>query len=291
MNSRQVETFAAIMKAGSASRAAELLGVTQPAVSRTLAELERALGFALFDRVRQRLVPTPEAKQFYRAVEATFRGIDTLRAEAARIRDRGAGQIRVASLAALGSTLVPRAVRRFREQHPDIAVTLHVLPSRDVRNLVASGEFDVGLAADEIDTTGLSHQLFVSPKAMCVVPVEHRLAGKKVIRPQDLDGENFIAYVPEDRARHRMDIVFADAGVKPVIVAETIYGSTLCALVAEGIGVGLVSPYAAAPVDSDRVVLRPFEPAVIVRALLILPPDRPKSRLVRDFINALMTAR
>jgi DNA-binding transcriptional LysR family regulator len=275
VNSRQIEIFASVISTGSASRAADVMGITQSAVS----------------RIRQRLVPTPEARLFHRAIEASFRGLDTLRAEAARIRDRGTGQLRVASLAALGSTLVPKAIRLLREQHPNAVVTLHVLPSRDVRSLVVSGEFDIGLAADEVDVTGLTAQPFVSPKAVCAIPASHALAGKKVIRPADLDGTPFITYVPEDRARQRMDLLFGDCGVAPTVVAETMYGSTLLALVAEGIGIGLVSPYAAANVNSSRVVLRPFEPAVPVKALLLLPPDRPKSRLVRDFIDALLKSR
>ncbi|RDJ94092.1 LysR family transcriptional regulator, partial [Lacticaseibacillus rhamnosus] len=76
---------------------------------------------------------------------------------------------------------------------------------------------------------------------MCVLPAKHKLAAKDVIGPKDLEGEPMIAYVPEDRSRQRMDRVFAKAGVTPRIVVETIYGSTVCALVAEGVGVGLVN--------------------------------------------------
>src|SRR6266446_6426297 len=188
------------MKTGTASRAAETLGITQPAVSRSLAQLESAVGFSLFARVRNRLVPTPEAKQLYRDVESTFRGIDSLRASAARIRDRGSGEIRVATLAALSSSLVPRAVRHFQKKHQTVRVTLHVLLSRHVRDVVASGQFDLGLA--------------------------------------------------------------------------------------EGVGIGMVHPYVT--VTDARIVLRPFEPAIEIRSYLIMPTDRPKSRLVRDFIDALM---
>lgn len=291
MNSRQLEIFAAVMKAGTISRAAELLGITQPGVSRTIAVLERSVGFLLFDRVRNRIIATPEAKLFYAQVQASFLGMDTLRATAARIRDHGAGQLRVGSLSALGSSLVPKAVRRFREKRPDIAVTLMVLPSRDVRDGVASGAFDIGLAADEIDISGVLHQPFVQPRVLCALPLGHPLAEKELIGPLDLHGIPFIAYVPEDRARQRLDRIFAEAGTEPDIVVETIYASTVCALVAEGIGVGLVSPYAVAGADPTRLVLRPFEPAVHSKSLLILPLDRPKSRLVRDFIDCLMEAR
>lgn len=291
MNNRQIEVFAAVMKAGTISRAAELLGVAQPGVSRTIAELERAVGFALFDRIRNRIVPTPEGRLFFREIEASFRGMDTLRAMAARIRDQGAGQLRIASLSALGSSLVPRAIRRFRELKPEIGVTLMVLPSRDVRDGVAAGIFDVGLAADEIDVTGVLHQPFVQPRVLCAMPLGYRLCEREAIGPHDLDGEAFVAYVPEDRARQRLDLIFAEAGVRPRIVVETIYAATVCALVAEGVGVGLVSPYAVAGADPTRLVLRPFSPAVHSKSLLILPLDRPKSQLVRDFIDCLMASR
>ncbi|MGE0723534.1 MAG: LysR substrate-binding domain-containing protein [Alphaproteobacteria bacterium] len=291
MNHRQIEIFAAIMTTGTASRAADLVGITQPAVSRALAELERAIGFALFHRVRNRLVATPEGRLFHGEVEASYRGMDTLRAAAARIRDHGAGELRVATLSALGSALVPRAIRRFRERHPAVRVTLHVLPSRDVRDLVASGRFDVGLAADEIDVTGVIHQPFVSPPALCALPLGHRLAGKERIVPADLAGEPIVGYVREDRGRQRMEAAFAEAGVTPDFVVETIYASTVCALVSEGIGVGFVSSYSIGGMDVSRIVVRPFDPPIAIRSLLILPADRPKSRLVRDFIDCLLAVR
>ena len=108
LNYRQLETFRAVMLSGSASRAAELLDITQPAVSRTIAELEKGVGFVLFERIKGRLVTTPEAQMLLNEVEKSFVGLDRIRAEAARIRDFGAGSLRIASLAALGSTLVPR---------------------------------------------------------------------------------------------------------------------------------------------------------------------------------------
>ncbi len=279
------------MRTGTASRAAELMGVTQPAVSRALSELERSVGFALFARVQNRLLPTPEGRQFFEEVDASFRGVDRLRAAAARIRDRGQGALRLGTLSALGSSLVPKAVKRFRDQHPDIAVTVMVAASRSIRDGVADGAFDLGLAAEEIDLTGIVHQPFLAPEALCALPAAHRLAGQAVITAADLDGEDYVAYVPEDRARQRLDRVLAEAGAAPRVVVETIYAATVCALVSEGAGFGFVSSYAAGGMDLSRLVLKPFVPAVPIRTLLILPPDRPKSRLVRDMIDALMACR
>ncbi|MCV0378345.1 LysR substrate-binding domain-containing protein [Nitratireductor sp.] len=291
MNYRQVEVFAMIMKAGTASHAAELLNISQPAVSRSLAEFEAEIGFPLFDRVRNRLVPTPEAKLFYRDVETSFRGMDTLRASAAWIRDRGAGEIRLACRSALSSSIVPKAISGFHAAYPDVKVTLHVLWSRDVRDRVASGQCDVGLAADEIDVAGIHHQKFLSHRALCAIPLGHSLCDHQVIGPQELEGQSLINYVPEDRLRKQIDHVFAQAGVTPNNIVETIYASTVCALVSSGVGVGFVTTHAVAGVDESRFVLRPFEPAVSMRSLLIMPSDRQKSQHLRAFINCLLAAR
>lgn len=292
ISTRLIEIFLAVIKVGTVSRAAETLGISQPAVSRAIADLERALGFLLFDRVKSRIVATPEGMQFLAEVELHFRGMDKLRASAARIRDHGAGQIRIGSLSALASALVPRAIARFRSIQPSIAVTLMVQSSRDIRDGVAAGAFDLGLAADEIDTTGVSYQPFVSPAALCAIPQGHPLAEYDVIRPHHLSGVDFIEYVPEDRARQRFHQVMHEAGMEPPrTVVETIYATTVCTLVAEGVGVGLVHPHVLPALNIAGVVLRPFEPEVRIKSLLLLPLGRPKSNLVRDFIDCLMVAR
>ena len=290
-NHRQLETFRAVMLAGSASRAAELLGITQPAVSRALADLEHASGFALFDRVRGRLVPTPEARLLIQEVDRSFVGLDRIRAEMARIRDFGSGSIRIASLAALGTTLVPRAIRRFQERNPDIALTLQILSTSAVRDMVANGIFDIGLVADEADLSGIEHRIFNSVAARCVMPPDHPLAGKPVIRPADLHQQRFIALAPEDRARRRLEAVFAAEGIAPKIVVETPGSATICALALEGVGIGLANPMAMDGYVDRGLIVRPFKPDIDFRSFLIFRPDSQRTRLVSAFVAALLAAR
>lgn len=291
MNFRQLEIFRAVMISGSASRASELLDITQPAVSRSIAELEASLDFALFDRIRGRLVPTPEGQLFFKDVSNSFAGLDRLRAAAARIRDFGSGSIRVASQAALGSTLVPRAIKAFREVHPNIAITLQVQLSSTVRDLVADGQFDVGLAADEIDVSGIDHRIFQSARALCAMPTGHPLTCREVITPTDLDQIDFIALSPGDKARARFDAVMEQSSVRPHVLVETPYAITVCALVAEGVGVGLVNPGSIDGFAERGVVFRPFEPGIYFRSYMLFRPDAQRSRIVKDFAAALMRAR
>lgn len=291
MNFRQLEIFRTVMRSGSASRAAELLDVTQPAISRTVAELERQVGFALFDRIKGRLVPTPEAQMFLRQVDRSFVGLDQLRAEAARIRDFGAGTLRIASLAALGSTLVPRAIKNFQDAHPDIAVTLQIVSSANVRELVVERGFDIGLAADEVDLSGVEHVKFASTRAVCVMPPGHPLSELETIAPCDLVGVPFIALAPEDRARHRMDAALAQAGIRLKVVVETPNSASVCALALEGVGVGLTNPAAAEGYAARGAVFRPFEPAIYFQSILMFRPDMQKARLVKEFTRHLMRQR
>ncbi|WP_419897653.1 LysR substrate-binding domain-containing protein [Roseomonas sp. USHLN139] len=291
MNHRQLEVFNAVMISGSASRAAELLQVTQPAVSRAIADLETAVGFSLFDRVRNRLVPTPEGQLFFADVRSSFIGLDRLRTAAARIRDFGSGTIRIASLAAYGNTVVPRAIRIFRDRHPDIAITFQIAMSAQVRELVVNGNFSIGLAADEVDLAGVEHRVFSSGRACCVMPPGHPLAAKPVIRPADLDGVPFIALSAEDRARARFNAVLDAAGSRPKIVVETPFAATVCALALEGIGIGLAQAVAAEGFAERGLVMRPFEPEVYFKTYLLFRPDTQKSMLVKDFVAALLAAR
>jgi DNA-binding transcriptional LysR family regulator len=191
----------------------------------------------------------------------------------------------------MGSTLVPAAVAGFVASHPKVSVTLQVHPSLTVRDLVAVGGFDVGLAADEIDVSGVEHQVFATPRMLCAVPAGHHLAERSVIRSIDLHEESFVVLAPEDTVRRAMNADLKAVGSRPRIVVETPYSLTVAALVGRGIGIGLVNPYSLGDIDRGKITLRGFEPALHARTLLLLPPGQQKSGLVRSFIDALITAR
>ncbi len=279
------------MISGSTVRAAELMGITQPAVSRLIMELEAATRLPLFDRIRGRLVPTPEGQLFFREVETSFKGIDRLRSAAANIRDYGAGILKIASLAAGGAVIVPAAIRSFRETHPVVRITFHITWSSEVRNGIADGQYDVGLAADEIDRSGIDSQLFGNFPALVAMPREHPLTLRQTITPDLLKDHPLVGLAPEDRARQRFDDVMAKAGVEPDYVVETPSASTVCSLVLSGGAVGIVNPLVTESFRNTSLVFRTFEPKVMFKVYLLFPATRQKSQLVRDFTAKLMTHR
>ncbi|MFD1910701.1 LysR substrate-binding domain-containing protein [Halodurantibacterium flavum] len=290
MNLRQVEIFRAVVTHRTTARAAETLRISQPAVSKMLQALEQSVGFPLFHRTKGRLDPTVEGQLFFQEVEHAFAGLAKLRGAAARIRDYGSGEIRVASLSAFSNNIMPQAIAGFLAKHPGIAITYHSRMSSVVRDLVASGQFDLGVVADEIDRTGVECRPFIELRAALAMPEGHPLTKLEMVRPADLEGHNFLALSPEDTARQRAEAVFEQAGIKVRTVLETPYTMNICAMVANGLGVGLVDPMAADLFLNRGLVLRPFEPALNFRTLLILPPHRPPSRQVEALIAELHEA-
>lgn len=272
---------------GTTQRAAEVLNISQPGVSKALQELERQLGFRLFDRVRQRLVPTAEGRLYFREVENSFAALSRLRSAGARIRDFGSGEIRVATLSGLSTNIVPRALSRFQKRHPNVQITLQVLMSSAVKDLVATSTFDFGLAADEIDTTGVDAEQLAVIRGVVVMPPGHPLANLAEVTPADLDTVDFVALSPEDTSRQALEQIFEANGVSPRTVLETPFANTICAMALAGLGCGFVNPLSAEPFLKQGLIVRRFSQSVYFRTLLIRPIEIPASRIVEDCILAI----
>lgn len=293
MNLSLIDTFSAVMKTGSTTRAAALLGISQPAVSRGLKRLEDTTKLKLFERAGPRIVATPEAGLLYQEILSAHVGLDRLWQAVVRIREVGTGSLKVASSAALGLTFVPRVIERFLRRRPEVSMTFEIATSSAIRDLVASGVFDLGLCADEIDTANLVTELFVESYGVCVFRPEHRLASRRVVKPQDLDDERLISLAPEDTARKQLDRLLSAVGAIPRIVIETQFSATVCQIALEGAGIGVANAlsYVSGAYDRLGLIARPFSPAIRFRTLLALPPQRARSRLVDELIAELKDQR
>lgn len=293
MNLSLIEAFNAVMNTGSTTGAAQVLGISQPAISRSLKRLEDTTKLKLFERSGPRLIPTPEAELFHQEIKDTHVGLDRLRQTVARIRAAGTGSIRLASSGALGLTFVPHALKVFLAKRPDASVSLEIANSSVVRNLVASGAYDIGFCADEIDTANLIAEPFIATRGVCVMQRAHPLAACEVIRPEMLSGEKIISLAPDDTARKRFDAALAEAGAAPHIVVETQFAATVCELAARGVGCGLTNSltYLSGNYEDVGLVARPFHPAIPFRSLMVRPPHRARSRFVDELISVLKLER
>lgn len=288
MEARQIEAFRAVARHGGFARAARATGIGQPSLTRSVARLEAAIGFALFVRGQGAARLTPEGESFLREVERRFVGLEQLRRVANDIRDFGTGRLRLAVLPAAASGLVPAALRRFVDRFPAVTIALHVRPSGTVYEWVAAGHCDLGLAAPRTGFAGVEEDLLLDLPGVVAMPKGHRLARlRRPLTPADLAAEIFLAQGLEDPSRRITDDAFSAAGVHPRIRLETPYGGTLCALVAAGLGVALVNPLVAEDHAALPIAFRPFQPRISFRSYVLRPRGAVPDRLTAAFTDVL----
>jgi DNA-binding transcriptional LysR family regulator len=287
---RQLEAFQAVLKTGSATRAAELLRISQPSVSKLLADLEADIGLRLFERIRKRLISTPEGRRLGLEVEDLFLKLSRIEHVGNEMRAKGIGELRIATLPALGIGLMPQVLAKFRHKHPRITAVLSVAPSQRVVEMVATGEADIGFAYPVPGTpsTLIRHPLAMFP-AVAALSRGHPLARRSVLRPEDFGGDPFVSLGREDRSRDNMDVIFGKTSVAPEIAIETQFAAVACELVASGVGIALIDAVTA-NFYRGRVVIRPVNPTFNFDFGAIMLAGQPQSSIVHDFLHAVAAA-
>ena len=285
---REIEVFRSVMSAGSASKAAALLGVSQPAVSQSLRRLEQSAGFALFHRLRGRLQPTSEARALLVEVERAFVGLSSIEHRMRSLKRFGVNTLNVASYPAFGLSFVPRALARLVHAAPEPSsrpqVSLQVLSSRAVRERVLAGQADFGLMADEMPTTGLEHSEFARFPGVVVMHPKHRFSRSKIVQAKQLAEEPFLALNPEDASRRRLEMALAEHDVRLSVAVETPYAASVCEMALHGLGIGIVNPITALEYAKRGLVVRPLALDISFAALLVIPPGRPLSSVAMQIL-------
>ena len=285
LNFRQVEAFRALMLTASTVRAAELMHVTQPAVSRLVRDLQDALELRLFERRGTRLSPTHEAVSLYAEVERSFVGMERIAQAAAELRTRRAGVLRVAAMPALCNGFLPRFSGQFLAERPRIDFALLGLISSSVLDWVISDQCDLGFAAAPIQHAAASFEAMPPVRYVAVLPDGHRLARRRVLRPKDFANQPFVALGPTTPSRHLIDDVFSRHGVARVMRVETPLSEIACALVASGLGLSICDPFTANEYSTRGVVSRPFDPPLAFQVSALYPSHRALSPVAREFIS------
>lgn len=290
MRFTEIETFRALMRAGSTRKAAALLHVTQPAISQSLKRLEAQAGMLLFQRTGGRLVPTPEARALWTEVERVFIGMEAIEHRMRSLRDFGTNQLELSCYPAFGLGFMPRALERLKAHRGDSPwpqVSLQVLSSKDVRDRVAKGVSDFGLMADELPLEGIEHSTFARFPGVVVMPQGHALARFKCIEPEQLAEAPFLALNPEDPSHRGLETTLAERGAALRVMVQTPYAASVCEMAVRGLGVGLVNPITALDYAERGLVVRRLSVDVFFSCVLALPAGKVLSTTARDFLSLM----
>lgn len=287
INLRQLEAFRAVMMTRSITRASELLFVSQPAVTRLIKDLESSAGFPLFQRIKKRLNPTPEAHAFYEEVERSFAGLNKINLAAREIRDFRSGSLSIAALPALGLSYLPEFISRFADGKPDISLSLNIRASQKVSEMVAAQQADIGFCESIDFSDGIESELLLAVNLVCILPRGHPLASKELIEATDLDGETCIGAGNSQLTYSDLDRYFEEKGVKRKVRIDTQLNATVAEFVVAGAGIGIIDPVTAVHYSHRGIIVKPFNPHIVFKYYVIFPENRPRSRLTDQFVDMI----
>ena len=290
MNLRQLELLRAVIRCETTVGAARELGLSQPAVSNAIRNLEDQLGFPLFERINNRLFPTHEARTLYQDSEPIFSMHAALETRVQDLRENKAGHIRVIATPPLGYGAIPIALQRFLSRRPKVRVSFDVRRLEDVTENIETGVSELGFVLGIGDHPALQTQPLYEARMVCVVRRRHPLARRKVITPADLRGQPFIALERGTRLGTAVRQAFEAVSEPFHFAVEVRYCHTACVLAANGIGVAVVDPFSPTASGHGDLVVVPFEPATPVAAYVVSSRSRPLSRLAGEFLREVRTA-
>jgi DNA-binding transcriptional LysR family regulator len=285
INLRGLESFREIIRSGSATAAARQLGLSQPAVSRLIAQLEREIGFRLFHRVKGRLVPTPQAQLLFEEVDVAFQGIERVQALVRDVNEMNTGQLRIVAPPSFAEGPLVPIISEFMKAHPKVGVSLDSRTRPTTMNLVATRTADCGFGKLPIEHAGIRTRPLVVNGSACALASSHRLARRRVLTPVELSGENVILIGRGNEARRKVEEAFAAAGATLRVQLETHNVGAACAFAAAGMGVAIVNEMLARAYVGRGIVLRPFKPQVLHEYVFMTSASVPETPLVGAFYD------
>lgn len=286
---RQVEAFRAVVTLRSMTKAAEFLGISQPAVSRLISDFQETVGFKLFKRGRNSAEPTPDALLLFEQVDKLFHGLEELGQEIAAISNMQSGRLTVSATNSYATGFFPQMLADFKVANPGVILSFHIQTHEQVINWVASGRADIGFAIQPVAKSTLTTTALATRDAHCIFPEGHAFAAKSTLKLKDLTNERFISFPRGTALRFQIDGLFDRTGIDRVLHVETTSHHAVCSLVSAGLGVALVNPFASIVGYAVPVLARTVSPSVSLDVQMILNPDSMSvsCERFRDYVLAM----
>ena len=282
---RELQVFHTVLRTGSVSDAARLLNVSQPAISKSLHHLESSLQIALFERVAGRLHATPEADLLLPTTESVVAALSMLTAAGPALRDGHIGQVTIGALPTLAHVFLPSVIGAVVERHPKMRVSMNILSTRQIVDAVSRRLFDLGFVHNLIDEPGLVTE-DLAPSAMCaVVPLGHRLHGRKHIRPRDLRDLPFVSFPVQSPIGMRLGSAFARVKETFSPAIEVDASTALCATASSCGIVGIVERHILSLSYWPSLKAIPLSPPILIRPRVLSNPHRPFSGAAKLFLE------
>jgi DNA-binding transcriptional LysR family regulator len=290
MRLRQIEVFYAVYSAGSISKAGELLGVSQPAISKVIRHTEDVLGYKLFERLATGIVPTQEATELFESAAKVF-------AEANRFRSRASGMahglskpLRIALAPSIGLTAGPEAIAHFAEKFKKTSIEVETFHFDEAVEALRAETTDIAIAYQPYPREGLRILPMRDAKFVCVTPKGFWPKRPERISVSDLAGESLIYLNVDAPLGHLLSRHLENVSGLPQaqrITVNTYYIARM--LVASGAGLAVVDEFAARGTGRGRVDIYDFDESIELSIGAIVRENYALSQPEQAFLELLNT--
>jgi DNA-binding transcriptional LysR family regulator len=292
LNLRQLQTFLTVARLGSFTRAAQLLHLSQPALTKQLRLLEENLGVRLLDRNTRTVGLTRIGKELAPVIDQLLREIGAVVANTKELAEKSRGVIRVAALPSISSTILPRAIAQFKKHYPGVSVILKDVLAQRLVTMVKDEEVDFGIGSLNGVDPEVRFSLLLADRIVVVFLPEFAFGRKKTIQLSDLVGLPLILTDKESSVRKLIDRAFESAGQFVTPAFEVTYMSTAAGMVKAGLGVALLPSSAFETGDLTGLRSLPIRHPVLTREIgVIQKAGRSLSPAAESFLKSLKTVR
>ncbi|UWQ80370.1 LysR family transcriptional regulator [Leisingera sp. S132] len=240
ITARQIELFQMAYRHRSTRKAADALHISQPAISRVVAELETEMGVTLFDRSGRKFEPTAAAHSLQQAVQKHYQGLERIRETASLIASGTGGHLRVATVPAVADTRVAVAAGKLMTEFPALRIDVDVLNERAGLAALREGRADCAVVSSDPGDPNLTCTRLADMHPVAVLPPGDPLAGIQAISAAELAESPQIMLPPFSPFRRAVENMFDREGVAFQIRAEGQTQTALAGMVAQGAGRAIV---------------------------------------------------
>jgi DNA-binding transcriptional LysR family regulator len=291
MRLRHIEVFHAIMQVGTISGAAQVLHISQPAVTKVLQHAELQLGMPLFERVRGKLYPKPEAHRLFIETEKLNRDLQSIRRLAASLKGRAVETVRLVSTPTLAISVLPAAMTAWRRAFPDTRCELATHHTSEIVHTLRLGEADLAVSLQDPRHPGIVAEPIAQGFLTAMAPAGTWSAAQcaQPLGPLDLTGE-LIGMAGDDPLGELVVAACEAQAVQPVFNTVVQTYQIARSLVEAGAGVAVLDPFTAASAVAGKVQCRPWAPAIPVQLYLLSASHAPLSHGARELANTIGAA-